>query len=98
MRNRTVGHVYDAVAGLWIPRAVSLVYHARRCARILQRNFLQLEASLREGVQHLCVGHTHRSFSSARVGELLVHNTGSTIRGNRFLPLGFSAGAVEHIE
>lgn len=84
-----LGRLYSAASGLRIPRALSLFYHGRRCARILHRNVRQLDGSLREGVRHLCVGHTHRPFSGVRVGDLIVHNTGSAVRGHRFTPLRF---------
>lgn len=98
VRHRHLGNLYSAVSGLRIPRAFSLLYHGHRCARLLSRNIHQLHWSLRDGIRHLCVGHTHRPFSGIRVGDLIVHNTGSTILGNRFTSLSFCGRGVHQLK
>ncbi len=98
VRHRYLGRLYSAASRLRIPRAISLFYHGRRCARLLHRNFRQLDGSLRDGIRHLCVGHTHRPFSGIRFSGLTVHNTGSTIRGNRFTPLSFCCQGVDQLK
>ena len=86
-KGATLGRAYDVAARLRVTRLAALSYSPQRCARMLHRNFLKLDADLTEGVRRLCTGHTHQPFSNLRVGELELHNTGSTIAGMPFLPL-----------
>ena len=97
VRHRHLGRLYSVASGLRIPRVLSLIYHSRRCARLLARNVHRLDGSLRDGIRHLCVGHTHRPFSGVRLGDLTVHNTGSTILGNRFASLSFCGKGVHQL-
>ena len=86
-RKAAMGRAYEVVSHLRIPRIATLCYPTQRCARVIFRNFQQLDPKFTDGVRRICMGHTHRPFSQLAIDGLEIYNTGSTIAGMPFRPL-----------
>ncbi len=86
-RSRFEGQLYGFASEFGIPRLVSLAYNKQRCAQIVSTSLKALDENLWRGVRRLCIGHTHRPFSDAHIGDLTIHNSGAAVQGIRFEPI-----------